>query len=306
MQSINMFMLCFAFCFYALSFAKNYTALGSDPGGIDLLTHLSNASVPQRYLGMGLCGQPFNYTEELLPSHRCPCLRLCRQLIKHQLTLGFSFFLEISRDMTSIVFIVFVLTRCFRSRQHRNCMTRRRTNLGSHIWTRRKIFWRHAGVSRDTYIARASKNLKKLATGCNENKLGTPFGTYSASCSKISKSLCGKINACSTAATTISGKQKRIQFCKRLCYTVRLLPFIFILTLLSFASVPQRHLGVGLCGEPFNHTEKLLPGQRCMCLRLCCQSEDPLWLEMGHEYPSDKQGDGPHSSEETIQKFTIS
>ena len=140
--------------------------------------------------------------------------------------------------------------------------------------------------------------MKKLVTGGNENILETPFGIYSASCSKISKLLCGKTNACSTAAASLSGKQKRIQFCKRRCYTVGLLPFIFILTLLSCASVPQRHLGVGLCGEPFNHTEKLLPSQRYTCLRLCCQSEEPQWLEMGHEYPSDNQGDGPHSSEE--------
>ena len=154
MLSINMLLLYFAFCFYALSFAKNYTALGSDPGGIDLLTHLSNASVPQRYLGMGLCGQPFNNTEELLPSHRCPCLRLCRQLIKHQLTLGFSFFLEISRDMTSIVSIVFVLTKCFRSRQHRNC-----------IFGHDGRFFGYMLEFQETYIARASKNLKKLTTG---------------------------------------------------------------------------------------------------------------------------------------------
>ena len=28
------------------------------------------------------------------------------------------------------------------------------------------------------------------------------------------------------------------------------------------------------------------------------EREDPQWLEMGHEYPSDCNGDGPHSSEE--------
>ena len=28
------------------------------------------------------------------------------------------------------------------------------------------------------------------------------------------------------------------------------------------------------------------------------EQEDPQWLEMGHEYPSDCNGDGPHSSEE--------
>ena len=82
MLSINMLLLYFAFCFYALSSAKKYNALGPDPGGIDLLTHFSNASVPQRYLGMGLCEQPFNHTEELLPSQRCSCLRLCGQLMK--------------------------------------------------------------------------------------------------------------------------------------------------------------------------------------------------------------------------------
>ena len=253
-------------CFYSLSSAKNYKAFESDLGGSDFRTLFFCASVPERYLGVGWCGDPFNHTDKLLLSQRCTCFRLyvpqrclgvglCAEPMnhaekllprlsltfasfrsttlilfeqQHQLALDFSFFLEISRDMTSIVLIVFVLTRCFRSRKHGNCMNRRPTNLGSHIWSRRKIFWRHAGVSRDTYIACASKNLKKLVAGGNENILETPFGIYSASCSKISKLLCGKINACSTAAASLSGKQKRIQFCKRRFYTVGLLPFIFI------------------------------------------------------------------------------
>ena len=28
------------------------------------------------------------------------------------------------------------------------------------------------------------------------------------------------------------------------------------------------------------------------------ERENPQWLQMGHEYPSDEFGDGPHSSEE--------
>ena len=66
--------------------------------------------------------------------------------------------MEISRDIISIVSIVFLLTRYLHYRIHRNSINRRRATLGSHIWSRRKVFWRHARVSRASFIAHAFKN----------------------------------------------------------------------------------------------------------------------------------------------------
>ena len=67
-------------------------------------------------------------------------------------------FWEMSRCITSIVFIFFVLTWCFRYRVHRNSTNGRRTTKGSHIWSRRKVFWRQARVSRATFISHALKS----------------------------------------------------------------------------------------------------------------------------------------------------
>ena len=65
---------------------------------------------------------------------------------------------EMSRDITSIVSILFVLTWCFCSRICLYSTTHRRTTWGSPIWSRRKVFWRHARVSRATFIALAFKS----------------------------------------------------------------------------------------------------------------------------------------------------
>ena len=65
---------------------------------------------------------------------------------------------EMSRDITSIVSILFVLTWCFCSRICLYSTTHRRTTWGSPIWSRRKVFWRHARVSRATFIAHAFKS----------------------------------------------------------------------------------------------------------------------------------------------------
>ena len=67
-------------------------------------------------------------------------------------------FREMSRDITSIVFLLFLFTWCLRYRIRRNSTTCRRTTHGSHIWSRRKVFWRHSGVSRATFIAHALKS----------------------------------------------------------------------------------------------------------------------------------------------------
>ena len=132
---------------------------GSHFGGNDPFTHLSKVYVPQRYMDLRLCGQSINHTEQVIPgvsftfaSLRSTNLILCGH---HQRTLEFGILLEIIRDMISIVCIVFVLTRCLHFRLYRNSMNRRRTALGSHIWSRWRIFWRHAGVSRESYILHA-------------------------------------------------------------------------------------------------------------------------------------------------------
>ena len=67
-------------------------------------------------------------------------------------------FWEMSRDITSIVSILFLFTWCLRYSILCNLTTRRPTTHGSHIWSRRKVFWRHARVSRATFIAHALKS----------------------------------------------------------------------------------------------------------------------------------------------------
>ena len=58
------------------------------------------------------------------------------------------------------------------------------------------------------------------------NKLEALFGRCNLSCSKISKSLCGKTKPCSTPIATLSGKTKRVRICKKGRSTVKLYPFI--------------------------------------------------------------------------------
>ena len=72
---------------------------------------------------------------------------------------------SVSAQVTAIIpvailmYILGMLFRCcFWSRIHLNPKNRRRTNLGSHIWSRRRILWRHARVSRESYIALALKS----------------------------------------------------------------------------------------------------------------------------------------------------
>ena len=47
----------------------------------------------------------------------------------------------------SILSNVFLLRSCLHSRIYNKLRTRRRSTLGSHIWSRRRVFWRNAGVS---------------------------------------------------------------------------------------------------------------------------------------------------------------
>ena len=72
---------------------------------------------------------------------------------------------SVSVQLTAIILVAILMyilgmlfTSCFWSRIHLNPKNRRRTNLGSHIWSRRRILWRHARVSRVSYIALALKS----------------------------------------------------------------------------------------------------------------------------------------------------
>ena len=66
-------------------------------------------------------------------------------------------FLDIFQDMISIVCIVCVLMTCL-PRLYRKSSNHHRTTLGSCIWSRRRIFWRNAGISKEAYIAHALKS----------------------------------------------------------------------------------------------------------------------------------------------------
>ena len=108
-----------------------------------LLTHHSNAFVTQRYVDLTLSGLPLNHTEKPLHSHSVALSTLkSSSLIFCELscTVDHSIFMEISRNVISIVSIVFVLTRCLHNRIHRKSINRRRATLGSHIWSRRNFF----------------------------------------------------------------------------------------------------------------------------------------------------------------------
>ena len=123
-----------------------------------IFTHLSNAFDTQRYLDLGLFGQPSNHTEKRLRSHsvalstlKNTSLKICEQ----SCTVDHSIFMEICPNVISLISIIFVLTRCLHYRIHRNSINRHRATLGSHIWSRKNLFWRHARVSRASYIAYA-------------------------------------------------------------------------------------------------------------------------------------------------------
>ena len=124
------------------------------------LTHFSHAFPSQRCLGVGLCGESMNQTGLRRFSLTFATLRSCTLILcgqHHRHTLKFAMFLDIFRDMISIVYIVCVLMTCL-SRLYRKSINHPRTTLGSCIWSRRRIFWRNAGISRESYIAHALKS----------------------------------------------------------------------------------------------------------------------------------------------------
>ena len=124
-------------------------------------------------------------------------------------------------DIVPLTLFLYILGMLFMScsyhKIHSYSNNRRRNGLGCHIWSRRRIFWRHAGVSRELYIIYALNN--------RQEKL---IGTCSESCSKISKPLCGGTRPCSSPVATLTGKTKCILFRTNGSCTVKPLPFITI------------------------------------------------------------------------------
>ena len=54
-----------------------------------------------------------------------------------------------------MVSIVLLITCLLHSRLYAKEIGRRRQRLGSHIWSKRRVFWRNEGVTRQSYIAHA-------------------------------------------------------------------------------------------------------------------------------------------------------
>ena len=194
---------------------ETYEVSGSEIGEAYLHIRLSRAIVLLG-LGSGLCVTYLNHKDKLT------WLSILFALVcfsQHLLQVPRSTFSPVWSSMIAFAMFLYILgmlfTSCFHSRIQLTSKNRRRTTLGSHIWTRRKIFWRHARLSRESYIRHAMNN-----------KLEALFGRCNLSCSKISKSLCGKTNPCSTPIATLSGKTKRVRICKKGRSTVKLYPFI--------------------------------------------------------------------------------
>ena len=122
---------------------------------------------------VGLCRQPMMLIEKLTHlSGTSYAAGLCVEYIftndsSLSLLLRSRVAIGLLTAIIPVVMLVYILgvlfTSCFRSRIHLDSMNRRRTNLGSHVWSRRKVFWRHAGVSRGSYIIYAKNSkLEKL------------------------------------------------------------------------------------------------------------------------------------------------
>ena len=70
--------------------------------------------------------------------------------------------------------------------------------------------WRHAGVSRASYVALALNSLKKVPS-INENAMETHLAICSVSCAMMPNSLCDKTIALSTPYLVLSRKQQRVR-----------------------------------------------------------------------------------------------
>ena len=122
-------------------------------------THLIRASTVLRGIGSYLCGQLtcFESYDAVAADTIGDLYEYCALLI------------VISLIAISIASTVFLLTSCLNSRIDRKSRSRRRKDLGSHIWSRRRVFWRNAGVSRESYIALALYSMKKVHSSRSKN-----------------------------------------------------------------------------------------------------------------------------------------
>ena len=250
-----------------------------------IFTHLSNAFVTQQYPGLRLCERPLNHTEKPLHSHsvafvtwKSATLILCGQ----SRTVEYPIFREISRDIVSIVSIFFVLTRCLHSRIHRKSINRRRATLGSHIWSRRKIFWRHARVSRASFIALAFKsryndNYKLNVIQQNDNySVDPPQQSEDPECQDMDQ--------------VYSPDESASNFYSSECTVTLVLLLLPIIVPFGMLGLYNEEKWLGFTLADFEHSSV---------------QEDPtiyannsLLLGMGPEFSSDIAGDGPGGDRE--------
>ena len=144
---------------------ETYDVSGSEIGEAYLHIHLSRAIVLLG-LGVGLCVTHLNHKDKLT------WLSILFALVcfpQHLLQVPWCTFSPVWSSMIAFAMFLYILgmlfTSCFHSRIQVTSKNRRRTTLGSHIWTRRKIFWRHARLSRESYIRHAMNNKFRRSLG---------------------------------------------------------------------------------------------------------------------------------------------
>ena len=245
-----------------------------------IIMHLSDAFVTQGYLDLRLCGQPLDHTVKLVHNNSVAfvTLKSTTLILREQSrTLRHAIFKKITRNVISIVSIVFVLMRCLYNRIHRNSINRRRANVGSHIWSRRKIFWRHARVSRASFIAHALNNryyVKYKLTMMHQNaypSIDTPQHSEDPQCQDIDQ--------------VDSLYQSAIKFNHSEC-TVTLVR-LFLLTFVTFGMLE-------LCNENNSLDFTLTPNLHSGAQEdLTIYGNNSLLLGMGPEFSSAIAGDGP-------------
>ena len=135
------FLCTMGLCWQPTKQIQNYEVLGSDHRGIYFLTYLSRAFVPLRNLGSGMCGLHIKHKEKQSRLSIMFARVWCSYAF---LQVPWSTFSPILSSVIAIAIFVYILgmlfTSCFHSRIQLTSKSRRRTTLGSHIWSRRKIF----------------------------------------------------------------------------------------------------------------------------------------------------------------------
>ena len=125
---------------------ETYEVSGSEIGEAYLHIRLSRAIVLLG-LGSGLCVTYLNDKDKLTWFSILFAL-VC--FSEHLLQVPRSTFSPVWSSMIAFAMFLYILgmlfTSCFHSRIQLTSMSRRRTTLGSHIWSRGRVFWRNAGV----------------------------------------------------------------------------------------------------------------------------------------------------------------